>query len=369
MTSSDKDLLPWDEIINHNEPEPTSDVIVAANEALKALQLSSKKTRNNNGMFAVIGNDASRILYQDRGACHGDLVCVRVKDNIKPSVVATLKHNINNLNRPNYSSEVHPLSKDIEPFVSEVVEAWYDYITNHSFARKVFLTNTDDGFILDCRVPGQVLAGACMLTRHPREKLRQVVMWYVMTRKFNMNHHLAYLLCLCIGPYSTIIRPQDEKDILNNNFMRFMGATEKENSLYVTCGGHNVFEYLTTDQIKTYVDEKFVALNMNKTTFYSNPDRGYFGVKNLFGSTVDSLARRVTSLDNCGFDAFCRKYVKDYSLEKSKKKEEKTDKPAIVNPFLVKNIAEEPVYRYTPSDLFFDKNGLLSHICKTVGVN
>lgn len=359
MTSSDKGLIPWDEIINHDEPEPTSDVIAAANEALKDLQLFSKKTNNFNGMFAVIGNDASRILYQNQGACHGDLVRVRVNRNIKPSVVATLKHNINNLNRPNYHSEVYSLSKDIEPFISEVVESWYDYITNHSFARKVFLTNTDDGFILDCRVPGQVLAGACMLTRHPREKLRQVVMWYVMTRKFNMNHHLAYLLCLCIGPYPSIIRAQDAKNILNNNFMRFMGAAEKENALYVACGGHNVFEDLTTNQIKTYVDEKFVALNMNKTTFHNDPSKSYFGVRNLFSST----------LGNCGFDAFCREYVKDYTLEKSKKKEESSEKPVVVNPFLVKNTTEVPVYRYTPSDLFFDKNGLLSHICKTAGVN
>lgn len=362
MTSSDKDLLPWDEIINHDEPEPTSDVIAAANKALSNLQLFSKTTQNNNGMFAVIGNNASLLRYQNQGACHGDLACVHANGNVKPSVVATLKHNITNLNRPTYRSEAHPLSKDIEPFISKAVEAWYDYITNHSFARKVFLTNTDDGFILDCRVPGQVLAGACMLTRHPREKLRRVVMWYVMTRKFNMNHHLAYLLCLCIGPYSTIIRPQDEKDILNNNFMSFMGATEKENSLYVTCGGHNVFEDLTTNQIKTYVDEKFVALNMNETTFHNDPSKGYYGVKNLFGS----------ALDNCGFNAFCREYVKDYTLEKRKKKKESSEKPVVVNPFLVKNIADralEPVYRYTPSDLFFDKNGLLSHICKTAGVN
>lgn len=359
MTSSDKDLLPWGEIINHDEPEPTSDVIAAANKALADLQLFSKTTQNNNGMFAVIGNNASRILYQNQGACHGDLARVRVRDNIKPSVVATLKHDISNLNRPKYHSEVYPLSKDIKPFISEVVEAWYDYITNHSFARKVFLTNTDDGFILDCRVPGQVLAGACMLTRHPREKLRQVVMWYVMTRKFNMNHHLAYILCLCVGPYRTVICAQDAKDILNNNFMCFMGATEEKKSLYVSCGGHNVFEGLTVNQIKTYVDEKFVALNMNKTTFHNDPSKGYYGVRNLFDS----------GLGNCSFNGFCQEYVKDYTLEKSKKKEEKTDKPAIVNPFLVKHVQEELSNKYTPSDLFFDKNGLLSHICKTVGVN
>jgi len=359
VTSSDKDLLPWDEIINHDEPEPTSDVIAAANEALKALQLYSKKTLNSNGMFAVIGNDASHILYQNRGACHGDLARVRVNDNIKPSVVATLKHDISNLNRLNYHSKVNPLSKDIKPFISEVVEAWYDYITNHSFARKVFLTNTDDGFILDCRVPGQVLAGACMLTRHPREKLRQVVMWYVMTRKFNMNHHLAYILCLCVGPYRTVICAQDAKDILNNDFMSFMGVTEKEQALYVSCGGHNVFEALTVNQIKTYVAEKFAASQMNDETFYNNPFRGYYGVRNLFDS----------ELGNCSFNGFCQEYVKDYTLEKSKKKEEGSEKPVVVNPFLVKYLREEISLRYTPSDLFFDKNGLLSHICKTVGVN
>lgn len=364
MTSSDKDLLPWDEIINHDEPEPTSDVIAAANEALKALQLYSKKTNNFNGMFAVIGNDASRLLYQEKGACHGDLYLVRVKNSIKPSVVATLKHDINSLNRSNYHSEVSKLSPDIKPFVKEAVEAWYDYITNHSFARKVFLTNTDDGFILDCRVPGQVLAGACMLTRHPREKLRKVVMWYVMTRKFNMNHHLAYILCLCVGPYSTAIDEIDSKNILNNDFMSFMGVTENEQALYVSTCGHNVFEGLTITQIKTYVAEGFAASQMNDETFYNNPGRGYYGVRNLF-----SLPDLRDDNNRADFNLFCREYVKNYNLENNKKKEEKTDKPAIVNPFLVKNHREELSPRFTPSDLFFNKNGLLSHICKTVGVN
>lgn len=228
-----------------------------------------RKKVNYNGMFCVLSKDGTRLISQLRGDCHASLANYILGERF---AVATFGHPMKDWNRSNYNGVVMQLVKD-----NAVVKAYYDWLINRCIFSEWFLPPTsvdfalEQGFIISCEAPSNVLAWLCMATRWPREHYRAVRLWYTLSTVHGFNEDLAYFVA-----FTSLETETYETDTIED--LRGRGV--------LTSGfeGHrNLLPQSSLEVFRNFMDRKVYNLNAS----YSVVTK-YAGVDNLFSRTISN---------------------------------------------------------------------------------
>lgn len=261
--------------------KPTKRQIELAHEELERLV---RLPVNYNGMYCVVSS-SDRVYPVQAGACHASVIGICPG---YPVVVGTVNHTRQNVNRAGYSSPVgRVISKDE---YKRVVGRWVRYIVYESFASE-FCLSTDDsvlnngGYVFAADVPSNVLVGALMMTRAPREHYRYVELFWYLTEEMGVHPDIAYMVA-CNISQSTYVSGGELKNL---------DGYIAQNSALGPHTHHSPFE-----RVDFNIFKRFIRRNYDMMTGSMYNCTPYIGVSKMFGTFhnetwQDGLAKLIDS--------------------------------------------------------------------------
>lgn len=145
--------------------------------------------KNNNGIFCGFKAKGTVSYNVNEGACHYDL---KRKEFTGTNLLVTMLRPYTMNNCANYHTLFPSVKGTWSSLFVEATKDWHEYMLNRSFFSEYLYIDTEtpelsdpsllQAYVFKGSTPVNVLAAACVLTRHPREHMRIVVMWWLLSQ-------------------------------------------------------------------------------------------------------------------------------------------------------------------------------------------